>query len=186
MLTAGIFVGGKAVRMGGVAKGLLAHPREPGTVIEHVIREARRVGAEPVLVGDHPAYRTLEVPFILDAVRDAGPVGGLLSLLQYAREGTILALACDMPHVPASLLSRLVEGVEQGAAAVVPRRDGRLEPLCAAYRVEAVLPHVEACLNKGSRGLHHIARASGAFELFIRGQEARWLDDWDVPADVER
>jgi len=183
-LTAGIFVGGKARRMGGVAKGLLAHPTEPGTVLDHVVREVRSVGAEVVLVGDHPAYRTLGIPWIEDAMRDVGPAGGLLALLRHAGDGIALALACDMPYLPSALLATLVAGVRQGAPAVVPMRGGRLEPLCGAYRANVVAAHVESCLGRGIRGLHRMARASGAVELELSEEEARWLDDWDAPEDV--
>ncbi|MFW5739877.1 MAG: molybdenum cofactor guanylyltransferase, partial [Myxococcota bacterium] len=184
MLVAGVFVGGKARRMGGVAKGLLPHPSEPGTVVEHVVREARRIGAEVVLVGDHPAYRGLGIPCIEDAAQDVGPAGGLLALLRHAGTGIAVALACDMPHVPGQLLQRLVQGVRDGAVAVVPRRGDKLEPLCAAYRAEPVAQHVEACLRSGKTGMHRIARAAGATELVLSVEQAWWLDDWDDPSDL--
>jgi molybdopterin-guanine dinucleotide biosynthesis protein A len=186
MLIAGIFVGGRARRMGGVAKGLLSHPTRSGTILDHVAGQAQIAGADVVLVGDHEAYRGLGFPRLEDAVRDVGPAGGLLSLLRHASGGIALALACDMPHVPASLLIRMVDGVERGAPAVVPLRDGRLEPLCAAYRAEQVAKIVAAHLQDGVRSLHRIARAAGADELVLSDAEATWLDDWDTPTDVAK
>lgn len=184
MLIAGIFVGGKARRMGGVPKGLIPHPSHTGSVIDHVVREARKVGASPLLVGSDPAYRCVDLAWIEDAVGDAGPAGGLLALLRHVDRGIALAIACDLPHVSSVLLEELVQGVRQGATAMVPRRGDKLEPLCAAYRAELVVGHVASCLERGVRGLHRIARAAGATELTLVGDRARWLDDWDTPEDV--
>jgi molybdopterin-guanine dinucleotide biosynthesis protein A len=184
LLVAGIFVGGKARRMGGVPKGLIPHPNQTGSVIDHVVRQARKVGAAPLLVGSDPAYRCLELDWIEDAVADAGPAAGLLALLRHVDRGIALAIACDLPHVSSLLLEELVQGVRQGATAMVPRRGDKLEPLCAAYRAEVVVDQVASCLERGIRGLHRIARASGATEVMLVGDRARWLDDWDTPEDV--
>lgn len=170
--------------MGGVAKCLLAHPDETGTVIDHVVRQARDVCEQVVLVGTHPSYRSLGIACLEDAVAGVGPAGGLLALLRHARGGVALALACDMPYLHASLLEELVRRVEDGAPAVVPQRGGKLEPLCAAYRADVVSVHVAACLDRGIRGLHRIAREAGAQIMPLEGERARWLDDWDEPADM--
>ncbi len=170
--------------MGGVPKGLIPHPTEPGSVVEHVVREACAVGAEPLLVGEASAYASLGLASVGDAMAEVGPAGGLLALFRYAQGGIVLALACDLPHVPAKLLEELVEGVRGGAAAMVPRRGDKLEPLCAAYRADAMRVHVETCLGQGIRSLHRMARAAGAVELELVGDRARWLDDWDTPEDV--
>lgn len=184
MIVAGVFVGGKARRMGGVPKGLIPHPKEPWSVVEHVVREARAVGAEPLLVGEASAYASLGLVSVGDAMSDVGPAGGMLSLVRYAQGGIALALSCDLPYVQAKLLGELIEGVRGGAAAMVPRRGDKLEPLCAAYRADVMRVHVETCLGQGIRSLHRVARAAGAVEIDLEGDRARWLDDWDTPEDV--
>ena len=184
MIVAGVFVGGKARRMGGVPKGLIPHPTEPWTVVEHVVREARAVGAEPLLVGEASAYALLGLPSVEDAMAEVGPAGGMLALFRHAQGGIALALSCDLPYVRAKLLEELIEGVRGGAAAMVPRRGDKLEPLCAAYRADAMRVHVETCLGQGIRSLHRMARAVGAVEIDLEGDRARWLDDWDTPEDV--
>ncbi len=170
--------------MGGVPKGLLAHPTEPWTVVEHVVREARAAGAEPLLVGEASAYASLGLPSVQDAMAEVGPAGGMLALFRHAQGGIALALSCDLPYVQAKLLEALIEGVRGGATAMVPRRGDKLEPLCAAYRADVMRVHVETCLRQGTRSLHRMARAAGAVEIELDGDRARWLDDWDTPEDV--
>lgn len=183
-MLAGIFVGGHSRRLGGIAKGLLAHPSEAGSVIEHVLREAMKLCNEAVLVGSHAAYANLGLESIDDAVAEIGPAGGLLALLRRANGGVVLALACDMPAVKSSLLGELVQEMRSGASAAAFSRDGRLEPLCATYRVDDVLPHVEACVSRGVFGLHRILRSAGVVEVALTGERARLLDDWDTPEDL--
>ena len=54
-----------------------------------------------------------------------------------------VVVPCDMPLVPPALLEVLLEVVEGGAPAALPRTEGRVHPLCAAY-APAALPDLEA------------------------------------------
>lgn len=66
-------------------------------------------------------------------------------------EGT-LVLSCDVPLVAPQLLSVLLEALGPHAAAV-PEVGGKLQPLVAAYRPSACLPHFRARLERGELGL---------------------------------
>ncbi len=181
---AGIFVGGGGTRMGGVAKGLLRGPDG----LPLVVRAARlleSVGCSVVLVGEHPAYREVGLPMLPDVTKEgAGPLGGLVALLGAgAGDAPVLALACDMPHVSANLLRRLLEEAP-GAAALAPRREGRWEPLCARYRPSAALALGKRRLAEGALALQGLLDALGATELPISREEADELCDWDSPEDI--
>jgi molybdopterin-guanine dinucleotide biosynthesis protein A len=117
-LLAGIFVGGRASRFGGIAKGLLTAP--DGTPI--VVRTRRlleELGASCVLVGVHPAYDEVELEVVSDDPAAEGPLAGLLSLLDHAKGRTTIAVACDMPLLTHDLLRRLIDAPP--ATFVAPR-----------------------------------------------------------------
>ncbi|NOU33616.1 MAG: NTP transferase domain-containing protein, partial [Polyangiaceae bacterium] len=160
-----------------------------------VLRAARlleSLGCSVVLVGEHDAYRELGLPMLADAAKErAGPLGGLVALLGAALPGAgagdapVLALACDMPHVSADLLRRLLDEAP-GAAALAPRREGRWEPLCARYRPSAALPLAQRRLAERALALQGFLDALAATELPISPAEADELRDWDRPEDIHR
>ncbi len=169
----GIFVGGRGTRMGGVAKGLLAAP-EGGTLLERWIRLFRAVGIEPVLVGEHEAYRSAGLVQLRDAVSGIGPLGGLIALLE---RGSAIAVACDMPFVSRELLERL-RAFPSERSIVAPKRGGRWEPLFARYDAR-VLDTARAHAASGKHALQALLDAQGAETLPLSDEESAQLEDWD-------
>ena len=98
------------------------------------------------------------VPIIVDDVPDAGPLGGLATLLRIAKHPLILVLAIDLPDMTAEWLARLVQ-----FGPAIPVRDRRLEPLAAFYP-KAALPIAERLLAQGERSMRIFAH-----ELFYTG-----------------
>lgn len=171
--------------MGGAAKGLLAAPDGAGSLVSRVVALAEPLVDHAVLVGEHEAYRALPWTTLKDAVPDAGPLGGLVSLLEHAKGRDVIALACDMPYVDRALLGRLVHEASE-AAILCPRRGGRWEPLVARYRSDAVIDVARARLARGELGLQALLDALDARELRLDEAEHARLDDWDSPDDVAR
>ena len=183
-LVVGLFVGGRASRMGGAPKGLL--PTASGVpIIERSAQLAESLGASVVLVGAHAAYAAWSeargVRTLADAGSQLGPLGGLLALLRSTR-GHVIALACDMPHVSHELLRRLIEAPP--APIVAPRREGRWEPLFARYDAAQVEPLASAHAASRRTALWQLLDAAGAVELPLAADEHAQLDDWDAPGDV--
>jgi molybdopterin-guanine dinucleotide biosynthesis protein A len=190
----GIFVGGRGVRMGGVAKGLLV--RDGRTLVDRLV-EACQLAAAPqclphlYLVGNAAAYADIRLPHLADDPEGVGPMGGLRSLLRAAAVTGLdaVALAVDMPYPDADLIRRL--WLEQnGAAALAAREAGRWQPLFARYRPAAVLPVVDAALAAGRTSLQQIfaGLAQGpdpSAELLLSAAERRALVDWDRPSDMD-
>jgi molybdopterin-guanine dinucleotide biosynthesis protein A len=177
----GIFVGGKARRMGGTAKGLL--PVSGGTtVVQRTVDLARQLGARTVLVGRNEAY-DLGLPSLPDPDGNLGPLGGLWSLLEHAGRGHAIALACDMPHITGELLGRLA-GHASTARAVAPKRDGRWEPLFARYDAGRSLEIVRARLSRSELSLQGLLDELDADELPLLPGDDKLLGDWDRPEDI--
>jgi len=174
VILGGVFVGGASRRMGR-PKGLLVGP-DGRTLIARAQRALRDAGAEPVLVGRRPEYAALG-PAIDDALPDAGPLAGLVALLEQPGADRVIALACDMPFVTADDLRALLA---VDARVVAPRRDGRWEPLCAVYSSH-VAPIARERLEAGRRSLQGLLDAVGATEAAL---DPDHLNDWDAPEDV--
>ena len=186
----GIFVGGRGSRLGGVAKGNLE--LDGGgrliTRLAHTVSQAVP-GVEVLLVGASGAYSDLGLRVLADEPPGIGPLGGLRALLLEARahgDDAVLALACDLPHLEAGLVARLVREAPE-ADFLAPRAGELWHALVARYSVRA-LDAVDAALAAGERALQRVIGRLGAraCELAVNELERAELHDWDTPEDVER
>jgi molybdenum cofactor guanylyltransferase len=181
-LLAGIFVGGRASRMGGVAKGLLVAP-DGDPIVVRTRRLLEEAGAECVLVGGHPAYRGLGLEVVPDDPAADGPLAGILALLARAADRTAIAVACDMPFIGRDIARRLVEAPPAPIVAARRRAEekGRdvWEPLFARY-APSVLPVARDFAKRGERKLQLLLDRAGARPLVLEPAEEAMLTDWDT------
>jgi len=181
-----IFVGGKSTRMGGRPKGLIPIDVAGTSIVAHQIDLATRLLLPVVLVGDADPYslRFPELRVIADAPAGIGPLGGLSGLLRARGTGSVIALACDMPHLTISLLARLLH--EAPEAAVLASRDaaGRWDPLCARYDASAALPVLADALADGVRSFQGLFARLAPTEFVLSALERTQLVDWDTPTDL--
>jgi molybdopterin-guanine dinucleotide biosynthesis protein A len=181
---AGIFVGGGARRMQGVAKGLLVGG-DRRTLIARWLALFSELGVPAVLVGEHAAYRDLGVPSLPDQPTGVGPIGGLIALLEHATGGKAVAVACDMPWVSRLLAERLL--CEAPCASVLAGHfRGQWQPFLARYDASAALPVARRCLAQGQRSLQQVLIAAEASALELSEEEVAELRDWDTRQDVIR
>jgi molybdopterin-guanine dinucleotide biosynthesis protein A len=183
----GIFVGGHSRRMGR-PKGLLMAPTGEGqTLIERLQQEVLLAcpRAEVVLVGCRDEYSHIALEQLPDAAPDAGPLGGLVSLLSLGAEQgrpAVVALACDFPFLTSSLIARLVRESPQ-ADIVCPYLDGRFQPLAARYSTHC-LEAFRGALATGHRSLQPLVGAARTECLQLSIDEELALGDWDTPQDA--
>lgn len=179
----GIFVGGRATRMGGVPKGLLIAP--DGAPLAARLAQIAAARGRVMLVGAAEAYRELGLPALADAPGVPGPLGGLLALLQHAGEAPAIALACDLPFVTQALFDRLLATAPE-AAAVAPRDGDRWQPLFARYDAPRALAAGLRVAERGQRALHRVIDELGdaVQELALDDAERAMLRDWDRPEDI--
>jgi molybdopterin-guanine dinucleotide biosynthesis protein A len=162
-----IVCGGKSSRMG-TSKAML--PFGPESMLERMVRLVREAGAGPIVV---VAARAQPLPPLPSDVRIAfdeheglGPLEGLRVGLAALREANqpatsceaAFATSCDAPLLRPDFIRRVCEALKPEVAAAVPRSGGYLHPLTAAYRIDAVLPHLERLV--AARKL----RAAGLFD----------------------
>lgn len=187
-ITGALVAGGRATRLGGVAKGLITLGGEP--LAARTLRLfGRHLGGALVVANDPAPYAGLGVPIVPDAIPGRGAPGGLHAALAAAQTPWVLAVACDMPFVSAEGLS-LLAARRAGVLAVVPRWSGRLEPLHALWSRQA-LPAVERALQEGEPSLQALARLVGArvveeSEWRHLDPEGRAFENVNAPEDLVR
>jgi molybdopterin-guanine dinucleotide biosynthesis protein A len=106
-----------------------------------------------------------------------GPAAGILGAARAFPGRSLLVLACDLPRVPRALLEDLATSA--GFDWAVPRREGRLEPLCALY-APAALAALESRVERGDFALHHLAQE----ELTVRYLEEAELARFGRPEEI--
>ena len=121
----------------------------------------------------------------------AGPLAGIEAGLASAGNETVFVVAGDLPFVPDELVGFLLDLLgEEGVRVAVPRHEGRLHPLCAAYRKE-VLADLSFVLNLGVRAVHtFLENLDGVRcveeELELFGDPGLFLMNVNFPEDLER
>lgn len=168
MVDAAILAGGRARRLGGVAKALLEVGGQ--TVLARQVAILRSLFSELLLVvGDDAPYRALAASLDLRLIRDReparGPLAGLQAALGATRADALVVVGCDLPFLDPALL-QLVRDEAPWAQAVVPRVAGRPQPLHARYS-RSILPHVEARLRRDALRLLGL----------LDDLEVAWLDE---------
>lgn len=82
-----------------------------------------------------------------------GPLGGLLTVFAESSDDVVVVLACDVPGITTSDVSRLLEALRRDPSAAVAHAvvDGRVQPLTAAWRASLARDSLQAAFDDGER-----------------------------------
>ncbi len=142
------------------------------TLLERAVQVVREAGGAPLIVGARRPAAGVEGVRWEDETAGTGERAGPLPALRHGLTscGTrvAVALACDLPLVPAALL-RFMAAEADGHDAVVPRAAGEMQVLAAAY--------TSACLPAMTR---HLESGSGSVHGFLGEVDCRILEDKDL------
>jgi molybdopterin-guanine dinucleotide biosynthesis protein A len=97
------------------------------------------------------------------------PLAGVAHALRLALGRSVLVVAVDLPLMDAATLRAILAVDPEGAAAVVPRVHGRLQPLCALY-TPAAMPALTA-FDPQARATDVVA-AMGVREVTVADETA--------------
>jgi molybdopterin-guanine dinucleotide biosynthesis protein A len=153
-----VLAGGKSRRMGGQPKSLL----EVGgkTLLELVKTRARpQVGALMLNVnGDRTPYLRFGLPMMADSIEDfAGPLAGILTALEWARDGQpgvewVVSFPVDMPLIPMDLASGLRNTIRNTDADMAcAASGGQVHPVVGIWPVRVAQELRDALQNDGVR-----------------------------------
>lgn len=123
-----VLAGGLSTRMGS-PKALVELAGRP--LVSRIVATVGSAGLEPLVVAkpDSPLPK-LDCRVLAEPGEPRHPLTGLVAALSASAGRGVVAIACDMPLVPARLLTWLAQLEEEVAVCEV---DGRLEPLLGRY-----------------------------------------------------
>jgi molybdenum cofactor guanylyltransferase len=179
-----VLAGGRSRRMG-TAKAMVEVAGLP--MVSRVVSTVGSAGLEPVVVAkpDSPLPK-LDCRVLTEPPEPRHPLTGLVAALHTSAGRGVVAVACDMPLVPAKLLTWLAQLEAEAAVCEV---DGRLQPLLGRY-APSVADRLAAGLADGAA----MTDAVTALDPYVVAEDkiARFGDPRSIvfnvnaPEDVER
>ncbi len=152
------------------------------TVLDHLLDALPRDWAV-VCVGPQRPTRRAGLAWVREEPPGGGPVAGIAAALPLLDTAVTVLVAGDMPYAgrPAAALARhLGEHPAHGAVAAADA-DGRLQPLLAAFRTEALRSAVPA--RPAGTPARQLLDAATAFGIRVPTDAST---DVDTPPDLER
>jgi molybdopterin-guanine dinucleotide biosynthesis protein A len=174
--TALILLGGMATRAGNRPKYLLIHKGE--SFLNRQIKILKEVTDE-IILSCRNEDQCREIPnyagyqMVIDNTLGMGPTEGLKAGALAARGEYIFVAACDMPFLSAPIISYLFDRAKSADAAIPSWEDGKIEPLHAVYRRDALLQYFA---THSSRRLFEISKNIDT--VIVPVEEIRHLDPY--------
>ncbi len=182
-----ILAGGKARRMGGIAKGMLSAGGSL-SLIERLVVHLMRASVQEIIIvanDDHP-YTRIGCAIVPDGRIEAGPLAGIEAALGYftGRYDAVLCLPCDMPSLTWKEISALMAAFADTGGSVIfaQTEDGARHPLCAVVRT-ALLDGISAALDRGELAVSDVWSQLGGFALHFDNPHA--FVNLNSPGDVD-
>ncbi|HTJ42806.1 MAG TPA: molybdenum cofactor guanylyltransferase [Kofleriaceae bacterium] len=130
-VVAAILAGGRARRMGGVAKPLLEV--EGRTILARLTEALAPFAREIVVAVADPAQAPPGYRAIIDAHHDSGPLAGIAAARAATDARWLIAVAGDMPFLSPPVVAALLSLARDDLDAIAPRVNGLPEPLLAVW-----------------------------------------------------
>ncbi|HEB76936.1 MAG TPA: molybdenum cofactor guanylyltransferase [Methylothermaceae bacterium] len=157
-VTGVILAGGRARRLGGRDKGLLAYRGLP--LIRYALQTLEPVCNEILINANRnlDAYRRFGYPVIPDPLPDfQGPLAGILAALRRAKSPYLLVVPCDSPRLRSDTLARLLAALDEGFEIAIAHDGQRLHPVVMALRTHHLADDLTAFLAAGRHKIDHWA-----------------------------
>lgn len=160
-------------------------------LLEHALEAARSITPQVMIVGE-PTKFSRFAPVVKDTFRDRGPLGGIHAALAATTTDWNLVIAVDLPFVTSAFLrflsGRCPQSENVTPLVVVPRADGRFQPLCALYRKPFRIP-AEKALERGENKIDSLFQNSGIVivdenEIIHAGFSTEIFRNLNTPEDL--
>jgi molybdopterin-guanine dinucleotide biosynthesis protein A len=159
-----------------------------GTLLAHQARTLRLAGAQQLLVSRRPdqAGQLEGFTLVTDSESGAGPAAALADAWRATNTDVLLALAVDLPRMPADYLREMALGAMQQERSVVPVLGGRYEPLAAAWHRSSLLEFAGAAGGSLQSICAMLARMDLLTPREVSDGEAQLFENVNTAADYER
>ena len=182
-ITGLILAGGRGSRLGGQDKGLLSFRGRP--LVEWVLAGLKpQVGTILISANRNlAAYARYGYPVLPDALADyPGPLAGIREGLQAASTSWLLAVPCDVPHLPPDCAARLLQAASaQHAQAAYARAAGESHDAVLLMQ-RSLTAALEAYLQSGGRSVHGFLARQGALAVDFDDPQA--FANLNTPQDL--
>ncbi len=167
-----VLAGGRALRMGGIAKGLA--PLHGRPLLAHVVERLAPQVAHLAISANRADYAVFELPLVADVIPGfAGPLAGLHAGLLACTTPWLVTAPCDAPLLPPDLVARLAHAASRQRPEGSPLGGRRLFVAASPRGIEPgfMLAHVDLApalgewLAGGGRKVRHWLAAAGAGEV---------------------
>ena len=195
-ITVVVLAGGAASRLG---RDKALEPVGGRPMLVRVVEALYEIATDVVVVGDRSGREDLQLPgdvrWTIDRYPDRrGPLAGLHAGAAEAKHEVLLAVGCDMPFINPIVFAVLVHALESGPQeAVVPRIEGRPQPLHAVYQRGPVIECAARLLDDpdGRPGVQDLIRLLrvrylGEDELTPFDPDFRSFESVDTQDDLDR
>lgn len=151
-------------------------------LVEIAVTALEDAGATETFVvgGDAGALGRLGLRWVADEFPGEGPLGGILTALDTAREPVVAVLACDHLGTGAPAVGAIVGALGESDVAI-PVVEGRRQTLHAAWQRD-VRAHIRQRFAAGVRAVHDALDGLAVVEL-LDGDPC-WYRDADTQADL--
>lgn len=156
-----ILAGGKGTRMNTVNKGLQLFRGQ--MLIQHVINIVADQVDDIVISAnaDLDTYRSFGYSVCQDVKESYGPLSGIKAAAGAAKHDSLFITACDMPYLPASVVTALSQAP---SPVVVAKSNEGIEPLVCLVN-GAAIKEIDYCLANGQYSVSRWLRHCGAVEV---------------------
>lgn len=180
-ITGIILAGGKSSRMGTDKGVMLVAGR---AMIERVIQTLSSFTNKIIIIANNNNYNTYGYPVLQDLIKDCGPMGGIYTGLEYSTTPFSIVMSCDIPFVELDTLHQLAIA-EDSFDVVVPKHNGKIEPLCARYS-RRCSPRLETLLNKGEFKMKDALKGFNVLELEISNCPAQQFSNINTREELNQ
>jgi molybdopterin-guanine dinucleotide biosynthesis protein A len=153
-----VLAGGRSSRMG-TEKALVQFDGEP--LVVHALRILHNARLAASIAGAHSPLESF-APVVPDSEPDRGPLGGICAALEATKARWVVFLPVDMPLLPASFVTYLLEEAQSsGTAFTVATVDGFAQTFPVVVD-RAALPGLRLALESGQRGCYSAFQSAAA------------------------
>jgi len=139
-MTSIILAGGKSSRLG---RSKALQVIEGKSLIQWVVDRLAILSTEIIIATAHgeaiPCSSVVRIKTVADSYPGKGPIVGIYSGLTASSSARAIVVGCDTPFLSVSLLEYMIQ-ICSTFDVVVPRIKNKLEPLCAVYSKNCLVP----------------------------------------------
>jgi molybdopterin-guanine dinucleotide biosynthesis protein A len=154
-MTSVILAGGKSSRLG---RSKLLETIDGKSLIQWIVDRLASFSTEIIITTAHgeaiPCSSTVTIKTVADIYPEKGPLGGIQSGLTASPGPQAIVVSCDTPFLSASLLKYMTQFCPRFDI-VVPRIRNQVEPLCAVYAKNCLVP-IQELLERDDRQIRKL------------------------------